>query len=234
MKQYVYAGIVMALVSAHASDNPFDLKENFGKLDKEETSVIAQLKRARHKKVVPVVQKTVIPAKTEEVKKEVVQTVEKTQPQNPETSREEEAAKVAAYEKQRAKKLAKQKKAEAKEKEAAKKAAEEKAQKEAAQKAAEEKAQKEAAQKAAEEKAQKEAAQKAAEEKAQKEAAQKVAEKKAKKVKKVVEVKKVSPQPKRRAVTSVDDIDLSREAAEAKAAADRAYEEAVREMSQED
>jgi hypothetical protein len=35
-------------------------------------------------------------------------------------------------------------------------------------------------------------------------------------------------------ITSVDDINITREKIEAKAAADKAYEEAVKEMSQED
>jgi len=45
MKQYLWAGIVVLLVSAHASDNPFDLKENFGKLDKEQEVLLSELKR---------------------------------------------------------------------------------------------------------------------------------------------------------------------------------------------
>ena len=39
---------------------------------------------------------------------------------------------------------------------------------------------------------------------------------------------------KEKTITSVDDIDVEREKQEAKLAADRAYEEAVREMSQEE
>jgi hypothetical protein len=45
MKQYIWAGIAVLLVSAHASDNPFDLKENFGKLDKEQKVLLSELKR---------------------------------------------------------------------------------------------------------------------------------------------------------------------------------------------
>jgi len=45
MKQYLWIGIVVLLVSAHASDNPFDLKENFGKLDKEQEVLLSELKR---------------------------------------------------------------------------------------------------------------------------------------------------------------------------------------------
>ena len=45
MKQYLWAGIAVLLVSAYASDNPFDLKENFGKLDKEQEVLLSELKR---------------------------------------------------------------------------------------------------------------------------------------------------------------------------------------------
>jgi len=45
MKQYLWAGIAVLLVSAYASDNPFDLKENFGKLDREQEVLLSELKR---------------------------------------------------------------------------------------------------------------------------------------------------------------------------------------------
>lgn len=45
MKQYLWAGIAVLFVSAHASENPFDLKENFGKLDQDQEVLLSDLKK---------------------------------------------------------------------------------------------------------------------------------------------------------------------------------------------
>jgi hypothetical protein len=45
MKQYLLAGAAALLVNAYASDNPFDLRENFGKLEQDEQVLLNELKR---------------------------------------------------------------------------------------------------------------------------------------------------------------------------------------------
>jgi hypothetical protein len=46
MKQYLWTGMVVLLVNSYASDNPFDLNEDFAKLDKERETLLSELKRS--------------------------------------------------------------------------------------------------------------------------------------------------------------------------------------------
>ncbi len=45
MKQYLWLGIAAIFVSAHASDNPFELKSNFGQLDQDQELLLGDLKK---------------------------------------------------------------------------------------------------------------------------------------------------------------------------------------------
>jgi len=45
MKQYLWLGIAAIFVSAHASDNPFELKSNFGQLDQDQEVLLDDLKK---------------------------------------------------------------------------------------------------------------------------------------------------------------------------------------------
>ena len=178
MKRTILITTALFFVGAHASDNPFDLKENFGKLDKDQSSLLQELQKVDKQIVKTVVKKKIIQPK-EAVKVAVVKsTIEK----------EAEKREVAAYEKQRAMKL----------------------QKEAEEALILEKI-----------------------EVAKKELAQ-IELEKTKVLKKVsiAKVKKVA------VIQTIEKnelaIDREREKAEAKEAADKAYAEAVREMSQED
>ena len=45
MKQYLLAGLAVLFVGAHASENPFDLEENLGKVEQEQTSMLADLQK---------------------------------------------------------------------------------------------------------------------------------------------------------------------------------------------
>ena len=178
MKRTILITTALFFVGAHASDNPFDLKENFGKLDKDQSSLLQELQKVDKQIVKTVVKKKIIQPK-EAVKVAVVKsTIEK----------EAEKREVVAYEKQRAMKL----------------------QKEAEEALILEKI-----------------------EVAKKELAQ-IELEKTKVLKKVsiAKVKKVA------VIQTIEKnelaIDREREKAEAKEAADKAYAEAVREMSQED
>ena len=84
MKQYLWAGIAVLVVSASASDNPFDLKENFGKIDQDQETLLSDLRKMAEakelldeedvnnipSKVIPSHAEDVIPAPTP--KKELV------------------------------------------------------------------------------------------------------------------------------------------------------------------
>lgn len=45
MKQFLLAGIAVLFVSANASENPFDLKENFGKIDSDQEVLLSELRK---------------------------------------------------------------------------------------------------------------------------------------------------------------------------------------------
>ena len=68
MKQYLWAGVMVLLIQSQASENPFDLKENFGKLDIEQDSMIAELRKTSDKQIAK--KETIVaPVKVIEVKK---------------------------------------------------------------------------------------------------------------------------------------------------------------------
>lgn len=73
MKQYLWVGLAVAFVSASASDNPFDLKENFGKLDQDQEVLLSELKKIAAKKalVEEKAEKTIV--KEKQLKDESVQ-----------------------------------------------------------------------------------------------------------------------------------------------------------------
>jgi hypothetical protein len=50
MKHYLWASIALFFMYAQASDNPFDLQENFGKLDKEEEVLLSKLRKLSEEK----------------------------------------------------------------------------------------------------------------------------------------------------------------------------------------
>lgn len=259
MKKYVFIGMVLLLVNGQASDNPFDLKENFGKLERDQERLLSGLKEiGARQELAQTLELNAKASKEVEAKEEIIELPRQELPvieignivtSSEEESQKEEARKtleakkeaekreVEAYEKKRAKRLAK-KEAEAKilEEEALveKKALAEKealAEKKAlAGKEALDK--KEAlAKKEAEEKVL--ASQKAEALKKQKlEKEAEIQEEKIKKIKTrqasqdkvIADTNTVSPR----------DVNVTRDKEEAKIVADKAYEEAVREMSQED
>jgi hypothetical protein len=45
MKQFLLVGIAVLFVSANASENPFDLKENFGKIDSDQEVLLSELRK---------------------------------------------------------------------------------------------------------------------------------------------------------------------------------------------
>jgi colicin import membrane protein len=294
MKQYLWAGVALLVVGAHASDNPFELKENFGKLDQDQAVLLDDLKRLAELKELAeeaaldedpiaeieqdVQEEAVVPLEKEnenlviqsldevvdapdassedrlntmrenalnaskkafeskdssieeptkelqdtqkeaeekqilldavQQKEEELKKAKAEEAQASNAKEEAERREVAAYEKQRAEKLAKEKaEAEALEKEAL-------AQKEArAKRLAKKEAQKNQAK-----------ADAAAEQKA-----------KVKVEKEQIRVAKVTKTDKEDTqTTNRVDINVTREKIEAKISADKAYEDAVREMSQED
>lgn len=301
MKQYLLAGVAVLLVSAHASDNPFDLKENFGKLDQDQEVLLGDLKKIAeaqelaeeqaldedvNEEVIETIadapqEEAVIEVEVKEVKtvepvaeKRVVESLETVVEEIPNASKDrldamrqraldaskeesisvkstvepekKETAKVndEAKEKQALLEAVKQKEAELKQAKQeqiqrieAKKEAErrevEAYEKQRAEKLAKQKAEAEAAALEKEAKAQKEAK---AKQLIQEEANKKQALEAAKSAKLAQEKKKVAPVTRIAGSTKthVSDINVTREKIDAKLAADKAYEEAVKEMSQED
>jgi len=98
MKRTILITTALFFVAAHASDNPFDIKENFGKLDKDQTNLLQELQKVDKKIVKTVVKKKIIQPK-KAVKVPVVTTS---------IRGEAEKREVAAYEKQRTMKLQKE------------------------------------------------------------------------------------------------------------------------------
>lgn len=292
MKKYLWAGIAVLFVSAHASENPFDLKENFGKLEQDQDVLLTELRKLAELKeleedieepeqaeeealveedaspvsvnevansltkmleedneIAPSSQlentsgksettpqgnkafmETLVGTQTDEIEKKQELKAEiakkETQLQNAKTAlvkaeaekkkqleakQEAERLEVEAYEKKRAEKLAleEQKKADKRQQEEAKK--------QKAANAAKIQADKEAKQKAEKDMAMKKEA-------SLKKAKEKVINTKA------VPVKVNTP----KTVTSIDDINVTRDKIEARKNADMAYEAAVKEMSEED
>ena len=281
MKQYLLAGVAVLFVSAHASDNPFELKENFGRLDQDQKMLLGDLKKIAEaqelaeeqaldegveeedKEIVPeaIVPEVVVESAAEEKVVEIPKVEQKVNKvteittetkldtmrqkalelskQDFTTKQEVSSAKKIAAEKEAREKIAlleavKQKEAELKQLTAKKEA--EKREVEAYEKQRAEKLsqQKEAQVAAALEKeavAQKEAkATKKAQEVAKKKQIQQEAIVTKSVKEKVVEVPKVETASK----ASVNDNNVTRERIEAKITADKAYEDAVKEMSQED
>ena len=294
MKQYLLAGVAVLLVSAHASDNPFELKENFGRLDQDQALLLGDLKKIADAQelaeeqaldegveeevvaVEPTVENAVVeslaPVATEapkaenKVKEELApSSVERLNamrqkaleaskkdfttdvsteaiPKKEAADAKKEAAEKEASEKVALLKAVKQKEAELK------KAKEEELKQLSAKKEAEKREveayEKQRAEKLAKQKEVDVAAALEKEAVAQKEAkarkkTQEVAKKKQRQddamatklaKEKVVKVSKVDTDTK----TSVNDINVTREKIEATIAADKAYAEAVKEMSQED
>jgi len=285
MKQYLWTGIMVLLMSANASENPFELKENFGKLDNDEASILGQLKKVAERQelaedatlddaledeeevispskevdkvstdvnekktetventsVDSIRQKAMEAAKKEHLEKEILlKKVEEKEAELKSAKAEEaklaqaqeeaEKREVEAYEKKRVAKLAEEAKisaalekvalAQKEEKLKAKKLKKEKALLVQKEKEKEKEATANLAKKKLLEVSKTE--EKAKQEKVK---IEKVAKKEEK-----IKVKNIVPHP----ITSVDDINVTREANEAKLAADKLYEEAVKEMSRED
>jgi len=290
MKIYLWVGIALLVVSAHASDNPFELKENFGKLDNDQAGMLDDLKKLGELKELaeaaaldePIIKESVqnevlsvekkvnesqvsetLDAKIEEDSNPSEDTLNVMRAQALEKSKKEFLAKATVIEDQKKeipklnkevednvesvkKKEAIQREVQAYERERLKKLSEKN---EEAESAALEKlalAQKEARAK----RLAKRAAQKKLEEsdaKAEnlvqellKEDKKKIKKPKTKKptIEKMktdkTNIKRVGASKKEDMKTKFDDINVTREKLEAKLAADKAYEEAVKEMSQED
>ena len=293
MKQYLWAGVALLVVGAHASDNPFELKENFSKLDQDQSVLLDELKKLAElkelaeeaaldeepiDKIVQSIQEEAVAPLEKENENKVIESLDEVI-EEPDTSAEhrlnamrEKAlaaskkafeAKVSnmevpkpevedgengAEEKQilldvvkekevelqkakpeesqalNAKEEAEKREVEAYEKQRAEKLAQAKSEAEALE--AEALAQKEARAKRL---AKKETQKKQAEADA---AAEKIAKEKAKTEKEHLQVTKTYKEDAK-AINSVD-INVTREKEEAKISADKAYEDAVKEMSQED
>jgi len=50
MKQFLLVGIAVLFVGANASENPFDLKENFGKIDSDQEVLLSELRKLAESK----------------------------------------------------------------------------------------------------------------------------------------------------------------------------------------
>ena len=117
MKQFLLVGIAVLFVSANASENPFDLKENFGKIDGDQEVLLSELRKLAESKALAqdkeaaVEAKRAVPALDDVVEKEEIQTHEAVEAQEIEkvkAQRKAEKLEVIAYEKERAEKLANQ------------------------------------------------------------------------------------------------------------------------------
>ena len=91
MKQFLLVGVAVLFMSANASENPFDLKENFGKIDGDQEVLLSELRKLAESKAL---------GKKKEAEIEKVK-----------AQREAEKLEVEAYEKERAEKLASQEEA---------------------------------------------------------------------------------------------------------------------------
>lgn len=267
MKQYLWAGVAVLFIAANASDNPFDLKENFSKLDQDQETLILELQKQADIKEKTVVKKTasVLPVKDQRTvnkiaakkQKKLIESLDAVveakeavpMPVVPvvEVSKEVQLQQRKERKIQREIRAAEAQKKAIQQKRELKKVQDDEGKKSSLQKEASmreveeyEKKRKEAY---AKNKANKEAlvAQEAARAKrlARKAAAKKLEEADAKKAVKAqgfldkVEEILVSKTANVE-VTSVDDINTTREKMQAKTHADKLYEEAVLEMSQED
>ena len=255
MKKYIWVGVLLC-VSAYASNNPFELQENFGQLEHEQEGLFTDLKKisdtgdslneetTTKEKEVPSldkvsVEKNVADERLNEMRQKALEASKKEAEKKqqvvvPEVVKKEETAggvskdlvaqEVATYEKKREIKLD--------EAAALEKLAKE--QKEAKEKKLAEEKQKEEAQKLMKEQKEAKARRLAAEQKVKQETmAKEAAKKKVQKVKMTNSLPKATKTKASQGV-KISDIDIEKEKREAKEAADRAYEEAVKEMSEED
>jgi hypothetical protein len=228
MKQYLWVGLAIAFVSASASDNPFDLKENFGKLDQDQEVLLSELKKIAAKKAL-------VEEKAENVQAKVEEALSSLKPKEIEENTADkisevtmEETSVSMQDENKSNMLLLEA---VKEKEAELKRAKEEARKlEEAKKEAERREVEAYEKQRAEKLARKLATDKAAKEliEAEKEVAQKEL------LKKEHSEENISVEVVKEKVSGIVDINLTQENEEAKKIADQAYEEAVSEMSQED
>jgi len=254
MKQYLWAGVAVLFVATHASDNPFDLKENFGKLDKEQEVLLSELKRlAEEKEAIQtkevvnskpleknntkIMDKTIedIGNKVQDKKilldtvsqKEIALQQERAEKlRQIESQKEAERREVEAYEKQRVENLAKQAEIEALKKESM-------LQKEQKIQLKQSTDINVAREKKAADKAYEEAIKKMNEDDesyTKKEIQKQTIKENVSKKREAV----LSVRPRKSASSNVVDINITQEKEEARILADQAYEEAVKEMSEED
>ncbi len=231
MKKYILAGIVLLGLSAVASENPFDLKANFGQLEQDEASLLSELRKISELK--KSVREKAVTIQEVEAEKEtieiVVKEVSSVMIDDIVTSSDEEELKKVAFENAKKDKEAKIQKAqeEAQRLESTKKEAE-KREVEAYEKKRAQRLARKASAAALLEKdslAEKEAKAKAL--------TQEEKTRKAKKSQEVLEKEVLEKEEVRELKISVNDIDVEKGREEAKVAADKAYEEAVKEMNQE-
>lgn len=269
MKRYLWVAIATIAVSAHASDNPFELQSNFGQIDKDQETILNDLKKIAEAKELAEekIEDTIddIPEKptVEEETQKVAQTAPKEDTSDAIDGVTENAVSddaiaqslSAVVEDKPVEDTSMQKQKAKEEEERALKEAEKESQRRldamraAALKASREEAAKRAA-KAKEDAKKKEAALVAAREAERKEVeayekqrAEKLAKQQEAKAQKMM-AQKTAMMQKREEVTKttstampaqkMNDIDVEKEKQEAKEAADRAYEEAVKEMSMEE
>jgi len=270
MKKYILTGMAILVVSATASENPFDLKENFGQLEQDQEMLLSELRKISDLKELadekaekldndvadielpredlPTGEIDDIVSSSDAVPNDTPQQVEAenkqaVSPQESVISSEEklnemrqkalDASKEKALKEEALRQEALQKEAEKREVEAYEKKRAERLARKAAEAAVVEK--EALAQKKLEEKAlAEEAAKQVAKEKAS--VSRKLAkESEQKKQAMVTKKAKIDTEKKKTEEKSdIKVVDVKREKEEAKIAADRAYEEAVKEMSQED
>ena len=92
MKQFLLVGIAVLFVSANASENPFDLKENFGKIDSNQEVLLSELRKlaelkelAQEKEATAEVKRVVPPVAREEPSPVLSEVVEEAEAQTPKT-----------------------------------------------------------------------------------------------------------------------------------------------------
>ena len=226
MKKYILTGIALLLINATASENPFDLKENFALIEEDQEVLLSDLKKIakikesaedealeKEEEPKPVAEEKSVPAlpviEIDDIVSPSDERLNKMREKALEKSKQE-ALKKAIEAKEKELEQAKEEERIAQAKKEAEKREVEAYEKKRAQRLAQKEAEKEALD------------QKIAQEREKKEEALKQ-----KKLAKKTEV--VEPEKK-----GVDHIDIAREKEEAKIAADKAYEDAVHKMSQEE
>jgi len=237
MKHYLWAGVALLFIGAYASDNPFALEENFGKLEKEQEVLLDKLRKIAEAKELaeeqeieddPIIEETPIVEETPKVVD--VSTVE-VKEALPKIDAEEKLEVMRQNALEASKKEAEERElllaaAKAKEVEILKIKEEDQKRIEIAKKEAE------AREVEAYEKAR---ADRLAKEEAEKESVKKEAMKKEAAEKKIIENKEIAiVENKEDESTSIDDINITKERLEEKLKADEEFAEAVQEMGEEE